>query len=277
MINMTVRNTGVNGDYKTLTQASKPFWFLKGLFRFQRFEESPSGDCISPASRGVPSLRVHDTPLCGVAILNEYSMNEGNVTTPMTKRQQQAEARRRQLLDTALQLFAERGFDRTTIKDICQAAGVAQGLVYHYFPSKEAMLSTIVEEQSFLPALRDLLAVPPDRPAAEVLALVATGFAALLSERGQVLRVVSREAQVNPVVATILQRMIHESVELLAGYLDARIQAGELRPHDTRVTARALFFPVVTLRLSHTPDDALLPDLVDTLLHGIAVQHEGGG
>ncbi len=203
-------------------------------------------------------------------------MNESDVAPPMTKRQQ-AEARRRQLLDTALQSFAERGFERTTIKEICAAAGVAQGLVYYYFPSKEAMLAAIVEEQSFLPALRDLLAVPPERPAADVLADVATGFAALLTERGQVLRVVAREAQVNPVVATVLQRLIHESVELLAGYLDARIQAGELRQHDARVTARALFFPIVTLRLSHMPDDALLPDLVDTLLHGIAVRHDGGG
>ena len=192
-----------------------------------------------------------------------------------TLRQRQAEERRQQLLAAALSLFAAQGFEKTTIKDICAATGVAQGLVYHYFRSKEEMLRVILAEQSFLPALRRLLTVPPDRPAVEVLGTVAVGFAALLHEREELLRLISREAQVDRAVASVLQQMIYESIELLAGYLATRIAAGELRPHDARVTARALFFPIVTLRLSHAPDDALLPGLVDTLLYGIAATHDG--
>lgn len=195
---------------------------------------------------------------------------------PVTQRQQQAEERRRQLLAAAQRLFAAQGYEKTTIKEICAMAGVAQGLIYHYFRSKEEMLRVILDEQSFLPALRRLLSVPPDRPAAEVLRDVAIGFAALLREREELLRLVSREAQVNRTVASVLQQLIYESVELMAGYMEARVAAGELRPHDVRVTARALLFPIVTLRLSHTPDDALLPGLVDTLLYGIAATHGGG-
>lgn len=220
--------------------------------------------------------RVLVQPACGVDILTEWSVSESGSVKRATQRQQQAEERRRQLLAAALSLFAAQGFEKTTIKDICAAAGVAHGLVYHYFRSKEEMLRVILEEQSFLPALRHLLTVPPDRPAAEVLGSVAVGFTALLREREELLRLVSREAQVNRAVASVLQQVIHESVELLAGYLEARIVAGELRPHDARTTARALFFPIVTLHLSHAPDDALLPGLVDTLLYGIAATHDGG-
>src|ERR1041385_4982883 len=51
-------------------------------------------------------------------------------------RRQQAEQRRIQLLDTALEVFAAHGFDGTSVKDLAEAAGVTQGLLYHYFASR---------------------------------------------------------------------------------------------------------------------------------------------
>ena len=189
-----------------------------------------------------------------------------------TARALRARERRDQLLISALALFAERGFENASMKDLAAAAGVAPGLVYHYFRSKDELLFTVLERQSFLPELRRLLAVAPDRPASEVLREVAAGFAALLAEREPLMRIVARESQTNPRVAAVLQRVIEEAVALLAGYLDARIRAGELRPHDPRVTARALFYMVVMLRLTRTPADGFLPAFVDILLRGVAAR-----
>ena len=80
----------------------------------------------------------------------------------MSLRAQQANRRRAELLDVALRLFAERGFEATTIADISAGAGTAHGLVYHYFRSKDELLLAVLERNSFLPALRQLLAVAPD-------------------------------------------------------------------------------------------------------------------
>jgi AcrR family transcriptional regulator len=57
-----------------------------------------------------------------------------------------AEERRKDLLDAAVSLFRDRGFDETTVQDIAEAAGVAAGTLYLYFPSKEHLLSAIHEE-----------------------------------------------------------------------------------------------------------------------------------
>jgi AcrR family transcriptional regulator len=57
-----------------------------------------------------------------------------------------AEERRKDLLDAAVSLFRERGFDETTVQDIAEAAGVAAGTLYLYFPSKEHLLSAIHEQ-----------------------------------------------------------------------------------------------------------------------------------
>jgi len=60
---------------------------------------------------------------------------------PATRRQSKSpDTRRQEILDAALSLFAERGFDATTVQGIAAAAGVAAGTVYLYFPSKEHVL-----------------------------------------------------------------------------------------------------------------------------------------
>lgn len=48
---------------------------------------------------------------------------------------------RQRLLNTALALFRERGFDNTTMRDIAKAAGVATGATYYHFPSKDSLVS----------------------------------------------------------------------------------------------------------------------------------------
>ena len=50
------------------------------------------------------------------------------------------------IMDTALRLFAEKGYGNTSIASIARAAGVAQGLMYNYFESKEALLLGIMQK-----------------------------------------------------------------------------------------------------------------------------------
>ncbi len=54
--------------------------------------------------------------------------------------------RRRELLDAAAAVFARKGFHASRVGDIAQEAGVAHGLLYHYFRSKEEVLETIFRE-----------------------------------------------------------------------------------------------------------------------------------
>ena len=52
-----------------------------------------------------------------------------------------SEETRRQILDTALSLFRDRGFEQTTIRDIAAKAGLSLGAAYYYFHSKEAIVA----------------------------------------------------------------------------------------------------------------------------------------
>ena len=189
--------------------------------------------------------------------------------TPATTRARQADRRRAELLDTALRLFAEKGFASTTIGDIATASGTAHGLVYHYFRSKDELLVAVLERNSFLPALRQLLTVAPDQPATEVLPRIAAGFSAMIAARPDVMSVVLRESQTNPQVAGAMQELVGEGLDLLTAYLAGRIEAGELRPHDPSVTARALFQAIVAGHLNRIPADGFEVAFVDVLLNGV--------
>jgi AcrR family transcriptional regulator len=190
----------------------------------------------------------------------------------VASRAAQADRRRAELLDVALRLFAERGFKATTIADIATASGTAHGLVYHYFRSKDELLIAVLERNSFLPALRQLLAVGPERPATEVLPRIAEGFSAMIAERADFMGLVLRESQTNPEVARAMGDLVGEGLTLMTAYLAARIEAGELRPHDPSVTARALFQAIVAGHLNRLPAPGFETGLVDVLLHGVLVR-----
>lgn len=184
-------------------------------------------------------------------------------------RRDQADRRREQLLEIGLRLFAERGFGATTIADIAGEAGVAHGLVYHYFASKDALLSAVLERFSFLPELGQIMDVAPGRPATEILPAIAARFSAMIGRRADLLGLVVRESRTNPEVASALGEVADAGLALLTNYLTERVDAGELRPHDVTVTARALFYAVVASHLAGAPPPEFPIKLADLVLRGV--------
>lgn len=70
------------------------------------------------------------------------------------------QAKKQMILDAAKACFAEQGFHQTSTAQICAAAGVSTGNLFHYFASKKAIIAAIVEEdlqqtQIFVAALRE--------------------------------------------------------------------------------------------------------------------------
>ncbi len=55
------------------------------------------------------------------------------------------EERKGELIEAAMRLFAERGYDNVSMRDIAKAAGVTPGLTYHYFDSKQKLFASAIE------------------------------------------------------------------------------------------------------------------------------------
>jgi TetR/AcrR family transcriptional regulator, cholesterol catabolism regulator len=205
-------------------------------------------------------------------MLSKHLLNE----PPATGRRAQALWRRERLLDAALTVFVDKGVDGATIKDITAAAGVTQGLLYHYFQGKDALLLALLEERGFLPELRRVLDASRDRPAAEVLPEVAGGFRQVLADNADLVALFFSAGQTNPAIRAGLREFVAEGQRLLAEYLMARVDAGELRPHDAGTTAQLLLSTVALGQV--TGGGADLEALVDVLLRGVAADdgRQGG-
>ena len=91
-----------------------------------------------------------------------------------SRNSQGAVEKRRQILDAAIRTFARQGFHACRVSDIADEAGVAYGLVYHYFRSKDEILDTLFLERwdVMLAAIREVDA--SDLPARDKLRAIAT-------------------------------------------------------------------------------------------------------
>ena len=64
---------------------------------------------------------------------------------PKPKQVRDADKTRAAILSASTQLFAEKGFIGASISDIAEVVGVSKSSIYHYFPSKEAILHALID------------------------------------------------------------------------------------------------------------------------------------
>lgn len=98
---------------------------------------------------------------------------ERTILAALTDRSIAQEEKRKQILDAAVRVFARGGYHASRVGDIAEEAGVAHGLLYHYFSSKEQVLQTIFRENwgELLERFRAVEAA--EEPAGEKLAGIA--------------------------------------------------------------------------------------------------------
>jgi AcrR family transcriptional regulator len=195
-------------------------------------------------------------------------------------RKTQAEERRLQILDTALDVFASKGFAAASIKDIAAAAGISQGLLYHYFNSKEALLEATVAHFSFIPQLRNILIDASERPINDVFSNIACGFLAMLDSKAHLIRIFMQEVESSPMVKKAWANLCHEGVALLQEYIEAQIAGNKIRAHNSEVTARCLFsiifmyhFTREIFQSSRVKKEEYILEALDCILRGISFAH----
>ncbi len=112
---------------------------------------------------------------------------------PSVKRTRRGPYTRQQILDASLRLFSERGFARTTVRDIARQAGITDAAIYYHFDSKRELLEALVEERGFLTSLQNLEQVEPHLPLPEMLLWMAAGAINIMDENRDFLRLIIME------------------------------------------------------------------------------------
>jgi AcrR family transcriptional regulator len=139
--------------------------------------------------------------------------------------------RRQLILDAAVHVFARQGFHATRVSDIADEAGVAYGLVYHYFGAKDAVLDTLFVERwgAMLAAIRAVDA-EASLPAREKLYAIASFIVDSYRHDPDVMKVIIVEVTraANSFAQTHLA-LIREAYDLIAAIVAKARDQGEFR------------------------------------------------
>ena len=181
---------------------------------------------------------------------------------PLTARQQKAQATKARITETAMHLFSEQGFAATSTKQIAQAAGVSEGLIFRYFPTKLDLLHSLAQtRRTFSGEIRALLEDAENRPASECLRTIADGFVNLVRSETQFLNMMLSESRTNDELYEVFSQIVSTTADSLAAYLERRVRAGELRQSlRAQSAARAFLGPLILFFLTnkHLSDEAWL-------------------
>jgi len=161
------------------------------------------------------------------------------MTIQSARRERRIAARKSAILYAAGRLFAEKGYHRTTTKDIAEAADVSEGTIYNYFVSKEDLLFGIMTELTETERLGEQLQTSYLDGPREFLLTMLQQRHEFLQKNVDMFQAVLSEILVNPELRIrYYEEFIIPSQEFLERHLRERIEMGQMRLVDPSIAAR---------------------------------------
>jgi AcrR family transcriptional regulator len=201
---------------------------------------------------------------------------------PATKRRrrprQTTEVKREHLLGRAAALFAEKGYEATSLRDVSQAVGVSLAGLYHYFTSKEDLLYQ-VQYRTFASLLesQERVAAQPGTPEQRFRRLVIGHLAFFDSHRNELkactYEMESLKGDLYHTVEAIRRRYYHLVTMVVAELRDGGVHAA----HETRYERHVTLFLFGMLNwifmwydpARHGPVDQIGEEMLDLVLNGL--------
>jgi AcrR family transcriptional regulator len=201
-----------------------------------------------------------------------------------------AEDRRLQILRVAVSLFSQKGFGGTTTKEIAQAAGVSEAMVFRHYATKEELYSAILDHKacsgdSMNPEamVAEALKLKDDRAVFQQLAFGALEHHECDPEFQRLLLHAALEG--HELADIFFEKFVRRVYELLGGYITERQRDGAMTQVDPAIVVRAFIGMVIHHSLNNNlwdPQRRLLnisnqdaaKQFADILLNGISTSNE---
>lgn len=191
---------------------------------------------------------------------------------------------RTRILQSAVKLFARRGYDGTTTRDLAEAAHVAEGTLFRHFTNKKAILIEVAT-QGWIDILTDLLTELSGMGSYKAVAQVMRRRMLHLHQNADMLRVCFMEAQFHPDLRDRIQtEVIEKMTDVAEAFFQTAMEQGVYRPMDPKVVARVFLgmFAVAGFSQSTVLSpgaagmemQAMAEGLADIFLNGVLVKEE---
>jgi AcrR family transcriptional regulator len=168
-------------------------------------------------------------------------------TNTALSRRRRKEARPGELIDAAIEVFAEKGFSGSRLEDVARRAGVSKGTAYLYFPNKEALFKAAIHEVVVTRIAMGEREVEEWRGSSEELLRQVLGHWAqvIRSRQGGLLKLIVAEARNFPDLAAWYHTEVGErGHRLLMAVLRRGVEREEFRPSDVEAMAAVIACPM---------------------------------
>jgi len=149
------------------------------------------------------------------------------------------------ILDAALQSFGTRGYEVTSLDALAGTLDLTKQSILYWFPSKEALMEAVIERSAA--ELSDAMQAALDGAGAgweRVEAVVRSVFR-LAARRPELLGLLREVARLGPPAATQMTLALDPLVQRAAEFLQAEMDAGNMRRHDPRLLLLAIYSTVI--------------------------------
>lgn len=161
-----------------------------------------------------------------------------------------AAARKASIIRSAAAIFGEKGFNGTKTREIAARAEVSEALIFRHFPSKEELYTAILAEESPLPGLRKRIeTLAEQRKDVEVFTVIAETIVGGAPDQNLMRLILFSALESHELSDMFFQNHIRHFYDVLASYIEQRIEDGAFQPVPTLVAARAFMGMLIYHRL----------------------------
>ncbi len=194
------------------------------------------------------------------------------------------EARRKQIIDAAYRCFAEKGFQKATMRDICKEANLSVGAVYNYFRSKDDIIAASVEEdqRQIAEMISSAAEADPEDPLANLIRVFLPHANEPEVARDAVVTFdLCSQSSRDPEIAEIFCKMLDVALDHLAEPVKRQQERGvfnaELDPHAVATVLIALYQGFRYLRVFCPRIDVdAFGSVCQAMVHGILTEKGDG-
>ncbi len=176
------------------------------------------------------------------------------------------------IMQSAMRLFAKRGFDATTTKELAEASGVAEGTLFRHFTNKKAILIEVAT-QGWIDLLTDLLTELSEMASYKAVAQVMRHRMIHMRENVDLLRVCFIEVQFHEDLRDRIQaEVIEKMTDVAEAFFQTAMDQGIYRQQDPRLVARVFLgmFTIASFSQNTIADPNASPEELKQMAEGLS-------
>ncbi len=148
---------------------------------------------------------------------------------------------KRKIFEASMKLFAEKGYDGTSIEEITSEVGVAKGTLYYHFSSKEEIFNFLIEEGMNL--LKNSIKIKIDKQEKyidKIRAIVLIQIKIIVKYEN-FMTIVLSEVWGNSPRSQTCKKYLEEYLEIVKNIVEEGIEKDEIKPYDSEIVTSEIF------------------------------------